>query len=94
MCVIGVDNSAIAAPRVQVAIAGSATRLNCSYPGGSVTWSKDGENVNGVFTAVSTADEGEYVCDIYIFDLRISTQVTVMLYVVGKSLAYALCCGF
>ncbi len=85
---IAVDGSAIDAPRVQVAVEGTATQLNCSYPGGIPTWTRDGVTVDGSFTAVSAADEGEYVCDIYLIGPLggISTQVPVMLYVVGKSL--------
>lgn len=73
-------------PRVQVAIEGTRTQLNCSYPGGIATWTKNGVEVRNVFSAVTAADEGEYVCDIYRFDERISTQVPVMFYVVGESL--------
>ena len=74
-------------PRRQVAIAGSSAQLNCSYPGGLITWRRNGSEVeDGRISPVTIADEGEYVCDIYVWDYAVSTRVTVMLYVVGKSL--------
>lgn len=80
-----VGRADIVAPPVQVAVEGSSIRLQCSYPGGFSTWTRDEAETSASFSAVTIDDEGVYVCDIYLAELTISTQVSVMLYVVGES---------
>lgn len=40
--------------------------------------------VTGQFSSVSFADEGEYICDLYVIEHSASVLLTVMLYVVGE----------
>ena len=74
----------INAPRYQVITEGTSGSLNCSYPGGHVTWERQGNTVSTIFTSATFADEGLYVCDIYVPSAEASDKVPVMLYVVGK----------
>lgn len=85
---VAVDVSMIDAPESQVIFAGSSGSLNCSYPGGLITWKRSDNSIfGGSFSPATFDDEGHYTCDIYVPSSAASIAVPVVLYVVGKCLS-------
>lgn len=86
-CVYLTFADGVEVPLIQVAAIGTTTRLNCSYPNGIITWFREEHSVDNLFSPVGVANEGAYVCDIYVRTSdgsSASTQVSIMFYVVGK----------
>ena len=85
------DSGMVVAPPVQYASHGADQfRLNCSYPGAIVQWTKEGstETVPAVLESLSFNDEGLYKCEILVIDQQRLTQArltrTIRLHVFGE----------